>query len=103
MIGLIGEFRVGEDIALELEVASGDPAPVTAVIAAMKPAKITANRPILDEPPTPSPCRGPSRERLDGIAAEHHQRRAEPRIYGIDARLQSLAGSRSPSRPPSSP
>ena len=93
MIGLIGEFRVGEDIALELEVASGDPGLVTAVTAAMKPARITSNRPVLDDS-------------ADGIAlavapvpngwtislANSVSAALPPGIYGIDARLQVAGG-----------
>lgn len=93
MIGMIGEFRLGEDIALALEVASGDPATVTAVTAAMKPARITANRPVLDDAAgavaltvAPSPDGWTVSLPSAGSAA------LSPGIYGIDARLVVAGG-----------
>ncbi len=49
MNGIIGEFRLGEDIAIALDAISGDPATVTGLSAAMKPALIAGNRMVLDD------------------------------------------------------
>ena len=93
MIGLIGEFRVGEDIALELEVASGDPGLVTAITAAMKPARITANRPVLDDA-ADSVALAVSPE-LNGWTLSLPSAATaslSPGLYGIDARLEVGGG-----------
>jgi hypothetical protein len=93
MIGLIGEFRLGEDIALELEVAAGDPASVVAVTAAMKPAKTMANRPVLDDAANPialaiAPHANGWTVSLPSTASAA----LGPGLYGIDARLQVAGG-----------
>lgn len=49
MNGIIGSFRIGEDVAVALDALTGDPATVTAITAKMKPAKTTANRIVLDD------------------------------------------------------
>lgn len=49
MNGIIGSFRIGEDIAVALDAVAGDPATVTAISAKMKPAKVSANRFVLDD------------------------------------------------------
>ncbi len=49
MHGTIGAFRIGEDIAIALDAVTGDPATVTAISAQMKPAKVVANRLVLDD------------------------------------------------------
>ncbi len=49
MNGIIGTFRIGEDIAVALDATSGDPATVTAITARMKPAKAAGNRIVLDD------------------------------------------------------
>jgi hypothetical protein len=49
MHGTIGTFRIGEDIAVALDALSGDTAAVTAITARMKPAKVIANRLMLDD------------------------------------------------------
>ena len=49
MNGIIGEFRLGEDVAIALDATSGDSAYVTGLTAAMKPALIVGNRVVLDD------------------------------------------------------
>jgi hypothetical protein len=49
MNGIIGSFRIGEDISVALDALKGDPATVTAITAKMKPAKATSNRIVLDD------------------------------------------------------
>ena len=93
MIGLIGEFRVGEDIALDLEVASGDAGLVTALTAAMKPARITANRPVLDEAATPIALTVAAEPTGWTVSLPSTASAAlSSGIYGIDARLEVAGG-----------
>lgn len=40
MNGIIGEFRLGEDLAVALDATTGDTALVTALTARMKPARV---------------------------------------------------------------
>ena len=47
--GILGEFRVGEDIAIALDATAGDVAQVTAIAVAMKPALVADNRLTLDD------------------------------------------------------
>lgn len=49
MHGTIGTFRIGEDIAVALDAVSGDPNSVSAITAKMKPARVVANRLVLDD------------------------------------------------------
>lgn len=49
MNGIIGEFRIGEDISVALDATSGDPATVTTITARIKPAKVSGNRLVLDD------------------------------------------------------
>ena len=49
MNGIIGSFRIGEDISVALDALAGDPATASSITAKMKPAKATANRIVLDE------------------------------------------------------
>ena len=89
MNAIIGEFRLGEDLAVALDAASGDTALVTALTARMKPARVASNRLGLDDD-------------APGIALEIASRGADgwtlsltaaataalaPGLYGIDARL----------------
>lgn len=93
MTNLIGEFRVGEDIGVALEVASGEMAEVSAIIAAMKPALISANRPVLDQSAaaialTVVPGAAGWTLSLPSTATAS----LAPGIYGIDARLEVGGG-----------
>lgn len=49
MNGIIGSFRIGEDISIALEAVTGDPATASAITAKMKPAKATSNKIVLDD------------------------------------------------------
>jgi hypothetical protein len=89
MNGIIGEFRLGEDLAIALDAATGDTAQVTGVTAWMKPAEVFANRLVLDHD-TPGvalqvTARGDAgwTLSLNGAATAA----LAPGIYGIDARL----------------
>lgn len=94
MNGIIGEFRLGEDLAVALDATAGDPAEVTAVTARMQPAQVCANRLALDH-------------EAPGVALAVAARGAEgwtlslpaaatavlpPGLYGIDARLAFAGG-----------
>lgn len=52
MNGIIGEFRIGEDLAIALDATAGDPATVTAISAKMKPALVSTSRLALDDAAT---------------------------------------------------
>ncbi len=89
---IIGEFRIGEDIAVALDATEGDTAEVTAISAMMKPALATANRLVLDDAAIPialsvaaqSPASAGWILNLDsaqsGLLA--------PGVFGIDARIE---------------
>jgi hypothetical protein len=49
MNGIIGHFRIGEEITLALDATAGDPATVTVITAKMKSAKVSGNRMVLDD------------------------------------------------------
>jgi len=53
MNSIIGEFRIGEDIAVALDATSGDTATVTGISALMKPALVSANRLVFDDNASP--------------------------------------------------
>lgn len=86
---VIGEFRIGEDVALALDAAAGDPAEVLAVTASMKPARVAANRLEIDHEAAAIPltvaARGAAGWTLSLSAAGSSALPAG--IYGIDARL----------------
>lgn len=96
MNGIIGEFRIGEDIAIALDAVSGSTAAVTAISAWMKPAIVASNRLAIDEASSPitllvapqSPASAgwtislPAA--LSGLLS--------PGAYAIDARIQSGSG-----------
>lgn len=93
MHGTIGTFRIGEDIAVALDAIEGDTTLVTAIIARMKPAKVVANRLVLDDAAAglamAATSQGPSGWIVSLPAAETAALAAG--VYGIDARL-SLSG-----------
>lgn len=89
MNDIIGEFRLGEDLAVALDAATGDTALVNALTARMKPARVASNRLVLDDD-------------APGVALDVAARGGEgwtlslpgaataalaPGLYGIDARL----------------
>ena len=96
MNGIIGEFRLGEDIAIALDATSGDPATVTGLTAAMKPALIVGNRVVLDDAAsgiamTVAPQVPASAGWIISLAHADTAGLAAG-VYGIDARL-SLSSS----------
>lgn len=93
--GIIGEFRIGEDVAVALDAVDGNTATVTAITAAMKPALVGDNRLMLDDKAAPTTLSAtPQVVASDGwtIALPGTQSALlAPGLYGIDARL-SVAG-----------
>jgi hypothetical protein len=89
---IIGEFRIGEDIAVALDATEGDTAEVTAISAMMKPALATANRLVLDDVASPiamsvtaqSPASAGWTLTLDSVQTAL----LSPGVYGIDARIE---------------
>jgi len=89
MNGIIGSFRIGEDVSVALDALTGDPATVTAISARMKPAKVTANRIVLDDSAAAIAMQVAAQGSAGWIATLSHTATAglTPGIYGIDARL----------------
>ncbi|MEO5586461.1 MAG: hypothetical protein ABIQ81_02080 [Novosphingobium sp.] len=89
MNGIIGEFRVGEDLAVALDAATGDTAQVTALTAWMKPARVAGNRLVLDDEDAGTALavasRGPDGWTLSLAGATTAA--LDAGLYGIDARL----------------
>ena len=96
MNGIIGTFRIGEELTLALDASAGDTAAVSAISALMKPALVTANRLVLDDAASPvALVVTPQSPASAGwtISLGHSQSALlEPGIYGIDAKL-TLASS----------
>lgn len=93
MHGTIGTFRIGEDLSVALDAIEGDTALVIAIIARMKPAKVVANRLVLDDAATGLAMTVTSQGsagRLVSLPAAATAVLAAG-VYGIDARL-SLSG-----------
>ena len=93
---ILGEFRVGEDIAVALDAVSGDTVQVTAISVAMKPALVADNRLTLDDA-EPAIALSVSPQAAAGagwtIALAGAQSAAlAPGLYGIDARLTIAGG-----------
>jgi hypothetical protein len=96
MNGIIGEYRIGEDIAVALDASAGDPATVTAISARMKPAQVSTSRLVLDEAAaaidlTVAPQSPASAGWTISLPAAQSAA-LSPGIYGIDARLAIGAG-----------
>ena len=93
MNGIIGEFRIGEDISVALDAAAGDPATVTTITAKMKPAKAAANRIVLDDTAAGLDMTVTSQGTAGWLISLGYTASAAltPGLYGIDARL-SVAG-----------
>jgi hypothetical protein len=93
MHGTIGNFRIGEDIAVALDAIAGDTGLVSAITASMKPAMVVANRIVLDDAATgivmTVTSQGASGWLVSLPAANTAALAAG--IYGIDARL-TLSG-----------
>ena len=94
MNGIIGSFRIGEDVAVALDALTGSPATVTAISARMKPAKVSANRLVLDDNATAIDMQVTAQGSDGWIIALSHAATANLTvgIYGIDARLTIGAG-----------
>lgn len=94
MNGIIGEFRVGEDIAVALDATAGDPTSVTAISARMKPAKVLGNRLVLDDTASAISLAVTSQGLTGWLISLDHTASASlaPGIYGIDAKLTIAAG-----------
>ena len=93
MNGIIGEFRIGEDISVALDATAGDPATVTAIAAKMKPAKVSGNRIVLDDTAAGIDMAVASQGAAGWLVSLGNSTTASlmPGLYGIDARL-TLAG-----------
>lgn len=94
-LAILGEFRIGEDIAIALDAVGGDTALVTGIIAKMKPALIGDNRLTLDDAAaaialTVAPQSVPTAGWTISLSGAQSAA-LEPGLYGIDARL-SVAG-----------
>jgi hypothetical protein len=91
MNGIIGHFRIGEDIAVALDATAGDPATVTAISAMMKPALVSTSRFTLDDAAAAIALTVTAQSPASAgwtIALPAAQSAAlSPGIYGIDARL----------------
>jgi hypothetical protein len=94
MNGIIGEFRIGEDISVALDAIAGNPATVTAISAKMKPAKASGNRLILDDSATATTMTVTSQGVAGWLISLGNAATAglAAGVYGIDARL-TFAGS----------
>jgi hypothetical protein len=89
MNGIIGEYRIGEDIAVALDATAGDPATVTAISAKMKPALLSTSRLVLDETAAAiSLTVAPQSPASAGWTSAA----LSPGVYGIDARLAIGSG-----------
>jgi hypothetical protein len=94
--GILGEFRVGEDIAIALDAIAGDTAQVGSISVAMKPALVGDNRLMLDDAAAPialsaSPQAAPATGWTITLAGALSAG-LEPGLYGIDARLTVAGG-----------
>lgn len=93
MNGVIGEFRIGEDLAIALEATSGDPDLVTAISARMKPAKAVANRLALDDAASGIVLQvTPDAQGWTVRLPSASSAALAPGLYGIDARLSFASG-----------
>ena len=94
--GILGEFRVGEDIAIALDAIAGDAAQVSAISVAMKPALVGDNRLMLDDDAVAIGLTASSQTAPAAgwtIALPGAQTALlEPGLYGIDARLTVAGG-----------
>lgn len=94
MNGIIGEFRIGEDISVALDAISGDTATVTGISARMKPAKVSGNRFVLDDAAAGTAMTVTFQGAAGWLVSLANTVTANlpAGIYGIDAKL-SFAGS----------
>ena len=94
--GILGEFRIGEDIAVALDAVSGATGSVGALAVAMKPALVGDNRLMLDDNaaaivltayPQTVPAAG-----WTIVLSGAQSATLAPGLYGIDARLTIAGG-----------
>jgi hypothetical protein len=91
MNGIIGEFRIGEDLLVALDATTGNAALASAVSAAIKPATVGANRLVLDDAASGTVMTVTAQSPASagwtlGLSASQTAT-MEPGIYGLDARL----------------
>ena len=91
MNGIIGEFRIGEDIAVALDATAANATDASSLSAMMKPAQLIANRLVVDDLASGiAMATSPQQPAANGwlISLPHSQSAGlSPGIYGIDARL----------------
>lgn len=91
MNGIIGEFRIGEDIAIALDATAGSTAGVSAISASMKPATIGTNRFVLDDSAAAQSLtiapQSPASAGWTVTLPAAQSALLAPGIYGIDARI----------------
>jgi hypothetical protein len=94
MNGIMGEFRVGEDIAVALDATAGDPTTVSAISASMKPAKVLGNRLVLDDSANAISLTVMAQGLAGWLISLDHTASASltPGIYGIDAKMTVASG-----------
>lgn len=94
MNGIIGTFRLGEDIAVALDAIAGDPLTVSAISAKMKPAKVLGNKLALDDSASAVDLTVTVSGTEGWLIALDHTATASliPGIYGIDAKLTVAGG-----------
>lgn len=96
MNGIIGEFRIGEDIAVALDAVSGSTAAVTAMSAAMKPAVVAASRLAIDEAASPIilivAAQSPASAGWTISLSAAQSALLSAGVYGIDARIETGSG-----------
>ncbi len=94
--GILGEFRIGEDIAIALDAITGDTSAVTAIGVAMKPALVGDNRLMLDNEATAIPLSAAPQAFAGAgwtiLLSGAQSAALEPGLYGIDARLTVAGG-----------
>ena len=94
--GILGEFRIGEDISLALDATAGDVGQVTAIGVAMKPALVADNRLVLDDE-AQAVALATAPQTAPGIGwtialSGAQSAQLVPGLYGIDARLSVGSG-----------
>ena len=89
MNGIIGEFRIGENISVALDAIAGDPATVTNIAASIKPAKVSGNRLVLDDTASETDMTVTSQGSAGWLLSISYAASAglAAGIYGIDAKL----------------
>ncbi|MEY4159698.1 MAG: hypothetical protein RLZZ136_319 [Pseudomonadota bacterium] len=91
MNGLIGDFRIGEDIAIALDATLANATEVSSLSAVMKPAQLIANRFVVDDAASGITMAVAAQQPAANgwlISLSHSQSASLiPGIYGVDARL----------------